>query len=86
MRLPVAAVTIAAALVAAAGASAQSAYPFCAIYANKNGTPGCYFTTREQCMADVSGIGGMCVQNSSYRPAAAAPTQRRNSVPARRRG
>ena len=85
LRFPLAAVTIAAALIAAAGASAQPAYPFCAIYGNKGGTPACYFTTREQCMADVSGIGGMCVENSSYRPAA-TPAPRRHNASGRRRG
>jgi hypothetical protein len=34
-------------------------YPWCAIY-SKDGDTHCYFSTREQCLADVSGIGGFC--------------------------
>jgi hypothetical protein len=60
--------------------SAQSAsYPFCAVYANKGGTPVCYFATREQCLADISGVGGQCVGNSAYRASAAAAAPRRQS-------
>jgi hypothetical protein len=59
-------------------ARAQSAnYPFCAIYANKGGTPVCYFATREQCLADISGVGGQCVGNSSYRPGTTGAAPRR---------
>ena len=61
-------------------ARAQSAnYPFCAIYASKGGTPSCHFATREQCLADISGLGGQCVENPSYRPTAAAAAPRRQS-------
>jgi uncharacterized protein DUF3551 len=83
--LAAAAVTIAAAFSAATRADAQSAYPFCAIYAAKGGTPSCHFATREQCMADVSGLGGTCVENPSYRPAAAT-SPRRQTAAGRRRG
>jgi hypothetical protein len=59
-------------------ARAQSAnYPFCAIYANKGGTPVCYFATREQCLADISGVGGQCVGNSSYRAGTTGAAPRR---------
>ncbi len=77
MRLPVSAVTLL--LIAAAlfgenlAASAQSAnsYPWCAIYyKDGGGTPRCNFATREQCMASISGIGGLCVQNLRYNPRA----------------
>ena len=61
------------------GASAQTApsYPFCGVYVNKSGTPGCYFATRQQCMADVSGVGGFCIENRSYQtpPATTARTK-----------
>jgi hypothetical protein len=61
-------------------AGAQSArYPFCAVYFNKSGTPMCYFATREQCMDDVSGVGGMCVENSS-RPTGGAASPRRQQT------
>ena len=57
-----------------AGALAQSvrSYPWCAIYSTKGGTPTCSFTAREQCRADVSGIGGICVENTAA-PAPRAP-------------
>jgi hypothetical protein len=79
LRPAAAAVVIAALFSEAPTAPAQSAgsYPFCAIYAAKGGTPMCYFATREQCMADISGLGGLCVQNSSYRPIAASAPPRR---------
>jgi hypothetical protein len=78
--LAAAAGTAAALSAEAPTARAQSAaYPFCAIYANKGGTPMCYFATREQCLADVFGVGGQCVENSSYRASAAAAAQRRQS-------
>jgi hypothetical protein len=77
--LAAAAVTAATQFAETPTASAQSAsYPFCAVYASKGGTPMCYFATREQCLADISGVGGQCVENSSYRAsAAAAATPRR---------
>ena len=78
--LAAAAATAAALSAEAPTASAQSAsYPFCAIYASKGGTPTCHFATREQCLADISGVGGQCVENSSYRASAAAAAQRRQS-------
>jgi hypothetical protein len=30
----------------------------------------CGFSTFQQCMADVSGIGGFCIQNNTYHPPA----------------
>jgi len=40
-------------------------YPWCAIYyrLGSNGTPSCYFDTRQQCMDTISGVGGRCVGN-----------------------
>jgi hypothetical protein len=52
-------------------ASAQSAksYPWCAIYyKDGGGTPRCYFDSREQCAASISGVGGLCVENLQYSP------------------
>jgi hypothetical protein len=67
MRFPVLTVLfIAAALFCenlAASAQSASSYPWCATYATKGGTPSCYFDTREQCMATISGIGGSCSEN-----------------------
>jgi Protein of unknown function (DUF3551) len=75
MRLPVSAIIllfIAAALFSenlAAAAQSANPYPWCAIYYKEGGgTPRCYFDTRDQCMASISGIGGFCVQNLQYSP------------------
>ncbi len=53
-------------------AQAQN-YPWCALYGTPYSDTSCGFTSFEQCMASVSGIGGFCQQNDSYHPAAAAP-------------
>jgi len=81
MRLPVGAMLlVAAALFSPTAASAQSAksYPWCAIYytIDANGTPSCYFDTREQCMESISGVGGFCVENQYYHRAAVPPPRR----------
>lgn len=53
----------------AAPAAAQN-YPWCALYSGGSvgGGRNCGFTTFEQCMATVSGIGGSCFQNTQYQP------------------
>jgi hypothetical protein len=44
-------------------------HPWCAHFARGAGGPtNCGFETREQCMATVSGIGGLCARNTQYRP------------------
>jgi Protein of unknown function (DUF3551) len=48
-------------------ADAQN-YPWCAQYNDGSGSMNCGFTTFQQCLADVSGIGGFCTQNSTYQP------------------
>ena len=63
---------IGAALVGAAfisvPAQAQN-YPWCAQYARSaGGSLVCGFSTYRQCMEDVSGIGGFCMRNNTYRP------------------
>jgi hypothetical protein len=45
------------------GASAQY-YPWCSLYSDKVGSSNCGFVSFEQCMANVRGIGGFCVQNA----------------------
>jgi hypothetical protein len=58
----------------AAGAPAHAQardYPWCAIYA-KDGDSHCFFTSYEQCMATVSGIGGFCQHIASAPPASPA--------------
>jgi Protein of unknown function (DUF3551) len=53
----------------AASAQSPHSYPWCAIYYKEGGgTPRCYFDTRDQCMASISGIGGSCVENLQYSP------------------
>jgi Protein of unknown function (DUF3551) len=70
------------ALVAASAATATSAmaqdYPWCANYTK--GAVNCLFVTFEQCMADVSGIGGFCERNTSYHPAASPTRQKARAV------
>jgi hypothetical protein len=45
-------------------------YPWCAQYSGgqNGGGQNCGFTTFEQCMATVSGIGGFCNLNTQYVP------------------
>lgn len=44
---------------------AQSArdYPWCAIYTKTSGATSCYYTSFQQCMTTMRGIGGTCVRN-----------------------
>jgi len=48
---------------------AQSAYdyPWCALRGGKAGGQSCYYATYQQCMATISGIGGICVRSPYYR-------------------
>jgi hypothetical protein len=61
---------------AAAGALTTPAqaqnYPWCAYYGGVPGGGGtnCGFTSFEQCMATVRGIGGFCDRNTQYQPPA----------------
>jgi hypothetical protein len=49
-------------------AEAQN-YPWCAQYSGTmGGAMNCGFTSFEQCLADVRGIGGFCQQNNTYVP------------------
>jgi Protein of unknown function (DUF3551) len=50
-------------------AEAQN-YPWCANYGSPAGDGGtnCGFTTFQQCLATVSGIGGSCDRNTQYVP------------------
>jgi len=48
-------------------AEAQN-YPWCAQYNDGSGGMNCGFTAFQQCLADVSGIGGFCIQNNTYQP------------------
>ena len=48
-------------------AGAQN-YPWCAMMNMGDQVVNCGFTTFQQCMDTVSGIGGFCVQNNTYQP------------------
>src|SRR5262249_56786038 len=48
-------------------AEAQN-YPWCLHYGTGFGGMNCGFTTYQQCMDTVSGIGGVCMQNNKYQP------------------
>ena len=70
MRMLRASLTIVALLTATTAGHAQSAYdyPWCALYGGRDG-PGatsCYYTSREQCMQTLSGIGGTCIRSPFY--------------------
>jgi Protein of unknown function (DUF3551) len=56
-------------------ASAQSpySYPWCSRQvARGSGTTSCYFTSYQQCMTTISGIGGYCYQSPYYHASSAA--------------
>lgn len=59
----------AAALTQATPSHAQSpySYPWCALYGDRSGAQSCYFTSWEQCMATLDGIGGTCIRSPYYR-------------------
>jgi hypothetical protein len=45
-------------------------YPWCAYYGGSdNDATNCGFSTREQCRAAISGVGGYCQTNPRYIPA-----------------
>lgn len=51
---------------AATSAHAQN-YPWCSQYTGSmGGSMNCGFSTFDQCMANVRGIGGFCVRNDTY--------------------
>jgi len=61
------AVAMAGAAAITTAAQAQN-YPWCAQYGGSTGSPtNCGFSTYRQCMADISGVGGFCVRNNTYR-------------------
>jgi len=43
-------------------------YPWCAYYSGQGGGTNCGFITFDQCLANVSGIGGFCEPNTLYQP------------------
>ena len=88
MRLPIhSLLLIAAALLGemqAASAQSPTSYPWCAkSYKMDTSAISCYFTSREQCMTTLSGLGGYCFQSLYYHAAlgktAVRPRSRRLS-------
>jgi hypothetical protein len=74
MRLPILSLLlIAAALLAetqAPSAQSPTSYPWCAkAYKMDNSAISCYFTSRDQCMTTLSGLGGYCFQSLYYHAA-----------------
>src|SRR6202023_2761595 len=69
------------AVTAGIGTPAQAQnYPWCAQYSGLGGT-NCGFTTFQQCMATLAGMGGFCNVNTQYVPPGGQPAPR-----ARRQG
>jgi hypothetical protein len=71
---------VVAALMAAAPASAQSAYsyPWCGVYTSNTGPGGamsCYYASYAQCMATMSGL-GYCTSSPYYRGPSEPPRRR----------
>jgi hypothetical protein len=78
MRSQIFSVTLAAAALigTAPSVSAQSpySYPWCSNQSTgRSGSArSCYFTSYQQCMTTISGIGGYCYQNPGYRGSTSA--------------
>jgi hypothetical protein len=56
-------------------AEAQN-YPWCAVLNMGEWASNCGFVTEQQCRTSVSGIGGFCMPNTTYGPAAPVQTRR----------
>jgi Protein of unknown function (DUF3551) len=54
-------------LASPAVAQSPNDYPWCALRGSRGGGQSCSFTTRAQCQATLSGIGGTCIRNPGYR-------------------
>ena len=52
----------------AATARAEVQYPWCAEYRRSHGGTNCGFVSYQQCLATISGIGGICYRNPAYPP------------------
>lgn len=77
MRLSLSMLAILIATLALGSRAEAQNYPWCAIYGgDMGGAKNCGFVSFEQCMADVSGIGGFCMLNNTYRPPVPAASSR----------
>ena len=80
MRMIQSTIIAAAALIAASSASLALSpydYPWCAELTWTSGATSCYYTSYQQCMATLRGIGGSCIHNPGY--GGPAPAQRYRS-------
>jgi Protein of unknown function (DUF3551) len=93
MRVPIVVLlVIAAALLAgtqSANAQSPHSYPWCAIPSGGDNSGGgamsCYYTSWEQCMTTLSGIGGNCVTSPYYHAQSIQPLHRPPVKPRHRR-
>jgi hypothetical protein len=75
MRLPIVSLFLLLGEIQAASAQSPTSYPWCAQYdLEQSAAVSCYFTSYQQCMTTLSGIGGYCFQSLYYHPAPAKTT------------
>jgi Protein of unknown function (DUF3551) len=55
-------------IVAVANSAEAQNYPWCSYYMGPAGGENCGFTTFQQCLDNVRGIGGFCEPNTQYQP------------------
>ncbi len=78
LALPLLAMTaLAPEMLATPAQAAMRPYPWCARYMMRGSVYNCGFVSFEQCLANVSGIGGFCVQNNYGRDAPQKPPLRK---------
>jgi hypothetical protein len=69
MRVLLFILTICVGIVGAGNRAEAQNYPWCAQYNfGRGGATNCGFTTLQQCLDTVRGIGGSCEQNTQYQP------------------
>lgn len=56
------------ALLSLTGTGARADGPWCAYYSGKGSATNCGFHSYAQCLAAISGVGGVCSPNPVYRP------------------
>jgi hypothetical protein len=72
-------------LAPAVSANAAIYYPWCAVYSGTDsGGTNCYFSTHQQCMETVRGVGGVCEPNGFYDAARADERAPLKTTPKRR--